>query len=91
MSQITRQVIGGDALARNVRVVARLAHELVREARLNPGVDAARIDELVCRIERLRTEARGARKAEIRGWLDNLADRLQEVRESAGEHTFACR
>lgn len=91
MSQITRQVLGGDALARSVRVVARLAHELVREARLDSGVDPARVDELVQRIDRLRGEARGTRKTEIRDWLDNLAERLQEVRESTDEPTFAGR
>lgn len=91
MSQIIRHALGGDALARNVRVVARLAHELVREARLSHGVDPARVDELVNRIDRLRGDARGARKAEIRDWLDNLADQLRVVRESADERAFACR
>ncbi|MFO0959330.1 MAG: hypothetical protein U0800_18175 [Isosphaeraceae bacterium] len=91
MSQLIRQAMSGDVLARNVRVVARLAHELVREARLTQAVDAARVDELVSRIDRLRGEARGTRQAEIRGWLVGLADRLHEIREPSGERTFACR
>ena len=72
----------GATLAKSVRGLALESHRVLREARVRGGPEASEVYSLLEQIEQLRKSLRGSRQAELRGWLDSLAARLEESRET---------